>query len=391
MASPTLSVTARRHPRCAGPAQRRRPPDPAGVQPGAVRPRSAPRSSSSARTSSAPGRSRSAAPTPGWPGCPTRRRRAASSRRAPATTPRASPSPAQLLGIDVKVYMPHGAPMPKISATKAYGADDRVGRHDRRRVPRRGPRVGGRQRRGPHPPVRPPRHRGRAGHLPGSRSSSSAPRCGPSSSAPAAAGCSPGSRPPCGRSPRRADRRRAGRGGRGIPAVVGGGQARRLRATCQTMADGIAVGLPGDVPFALVESSSTAVETVSEEELSRALLFLLERAKLVVEPAGAAAVAHLLDRAGRSSSRGPSSRCCPAATSTRCCCCGSSATAWRRPGATSVPGARAGRPGVSWPGCSPTGRVDANVLEVSTSATASLSRSTRSRSAAARDPWQAAL
>src|SRR5690242_10036336 len=30
---------------------------------------------------------------------------------------------AQLLGISAKVYMPHGAPMPKISATKAYGAD----------------------------------------------------------------------------------------------------------------------------------------------------------------------------------------------------------------------------------------------------------------------------
>src|SRR6476620_5955498 len=28
----------------------------------------------------------------------------------------------QLLGIDVKVYMPHGAPMPKLTATRAYGA-----------------------------------------------------------------------------------------------------------------------------------------------------------------------------------------------------------------------------------------------------------------------------
>ncbi len=29
---------------------------------------------------------------------------------------------AQLLGIKAKVYMPHGAPMPKLVATKAYGA-----------------------------------------------------------------------------------------------------------------------------------------------------------------------------------------------------------------------------------------------------------------------------
>ncbi len=66
-----------------------------------------------------------------------------------------------------------------------------------------------------------------------------------------------------------------------------------------TMADGIAVGLPGEVPYALVRDLVDGVETVSEEGLSRALLFLLERAKLVVEPAGAAAVAHLLERSGQ--------------------------------------------------------------------------------------------
>jgi len=58
------------------------------------------------------------------------------------------------------------------------------------------------------------------------------------------------------------------------------------------------VGMPGDVPYALVRDLVDSIETVSEEALSRALLFVLERAKLVVEPAGAAAVAHLLERAG---------------------------------------------------------------------------------------------
>ena len=62
-----------------------------------------------------------------------------------------------------------------------------------------------------------------------------------------------------------------------------------------TMADGIAVGLPGQVPFALIDAMCDSMETVSEASLSRAMLFLLERAKLVVEPAGAAAVARLLD------------------------------------------------------------------------------------------------
>ncbi len=62
-----------------------------------------------------------------------------------------------------------------------------------------------------------------------------------------------------------------------------------------TMADGIAVGCPGEVPFALVQALVDEVRTVSEEMISKALLFLLERAKLVVEPAGAAGVAALLD------------------------------------------------------------------------------------------------
>jgi threonine dehydratase len=62
-----------------------------------------------------------------------------------------------------------------------------------------------------------------------------------------------------------------------------------------TMADGIAVGCPGPVPFTLVRELVDDIVTVSEESLSRALLLCLERAKLVVEPAGAAGVAALLD------------------------------------------------------------------------------------------------
>lgn len=64
----------------------------------------------------------------------------------------------------------------------------------------------------------------------------------------------------------------------------------------RTMADGIAVGCPGEVPFALVQALVDDVVTVDEDLLARALLFLLERAKQVAEPAGAAAVAALLDR-----------------------------------------------------------------------------------------------
>ncbi len=62
-----------------------------------------------------------------------------------------------------------------------------------------------------------------------------------------------------------------------------------------TIADGIAVGRPGDVPFAHVAALVDEIVTVTEEDISRALLSLLERNKLVVEPAGATAYAALLN------------------------------------------------------------------------------------------------
>ncbi|WP_229701159.1 threonine ammonia-lyase [Streptomyces camponoticapitis] len=62
----------------------------------------------------------------------------------------------------------------------------------------------------------------------------------------------------------------------------------------QTMADGIKVGRPGEITFPMIRDLVDEVRTVSEDELSAALLLCLERAKLVVEPAGASPVAALL-------------------------------------------------------------------------------------------------
>ena len=62
-----------------------------------------------------------------------------------------------------------------------------------------------------------------------------------------------------------------------------------------TIADGIAVGRPGQVPFSVIRELVDDVVTVSEDALSRALIFLLERAKMVVEPAGAVGVAALME------------------------------------------------------------------------------------------------
>jgi|TARA_B100000678_G_scaffold185232_1_gene154817 threonine dehydratase len=74
-------------------------------------------------------------------------------------------------------------------------------------------------------------------------------------------------------------------------------------ATRATIADGIAVARPGDLPFEIISQLVDEVVTVSEDDIARALLVLLERAKQVVEPAGAVGVAAIL--AGKVAAHGP--------------------------------------------------------------------------------------
>ncbi|WP_203530660.1 threonine ammonia-lyase [Thermaerobacter sp. PB12/4term] len=62
----------------------------------------------------------------------------------------------------------------------------------------------------------------------------------------------------------------------------------------RTIADGLAVKTPREMTFRLIRRYVDGMVTVSEEEIARAILLLLERAKLVVEGAGAAALAALL-------------------------------------------------------------------------------------------------
>ncbi len=78
------------------------------------------------------------------------------------------------------------------------------------------------------------------------------------------------------------------------PASLAAGHPVPL-AAMSTMADGIAVGCPGEIPFAIVRELVDEVRAVPEASLTRAMLLCLERAKLVVEPAGAAGVAAVLD------------------------------------------------------------------------------------------------
>jgi len=85
-------------------------------------------------------------------------------------------------------------------------------------------------------------------------------------------------------------------GAAAFPESLRAGQPVRLTEYA-TIADGIAVGRPGELTFAHVSKLVDEIVTVTEEDLARALLMLLERQKLVVEPAGAAAVAALLSGA----------------------------------------------------------------------------------------------
>jgi len=68
-------------------------------------------------------------------------------------------------------------------------------------------------------------------------------------------------------------------------------------AAKRTIADGIAVAKPGKLPFEIISQNIDKVVAVSEDDLARAIVLLLERAKLVVEPAGAASVAALMSGA----------------------------------------------------------------------------------------------
>jgi threonine dehydratase len=61
-----------------------------------------------------------------------------------------------------------------------------------------------------------------------------------------------------------------------------------------TIADGIAVKRPGEVTLPLIRDWVDGILLVSEDQVSEAMVFLLERSKLVVEGAGAVGVAALL-------------------------------------------------------------------------------------------------
>ena len=170
---------------------------------------------------------------------------------------------------------------PRSRPPAAYGAEValRRGHASTRRWSRRrsSPRA---DRGGVHPPLRPRRHHRRPGHRRAGDPRAVPRRARPSWSAPAAAGWSPGSRRrsrPCAR---RAGRRRAGRGRGGLPRPRSRPGTRWRWRRCRRWPTGSRSDGPGDLTFAHVAGLVDEVVTVPDEALSRALLLLLERAKL---------------------------------------------------------------------------------------------------------------
>lgn len=82
----------------------------------------------------------------------------------------------------------------------------------------------------------------------------------------------------------------------GAPNAVNSWRAGKLLPHQQvhTIADGIAIKSPSERTFQYIQKYADDMVTVEDQEIARAMLLMLERAKTVVEPAGAAAIAALL-------------------------------------------------------------------------------------------------
>jgi len=62
----------------------------------------------------------------------------------------------------------------------------------------------------------------------------------------------------------------------------------------RTIADGIAVQKPGEITFSIIKDLIDEIVLVDDSQIIKAMFLLMERAKIVIEPAGAISLAHLL-------------------------------------------------------------------------------------------------
>jgi threonine dehydratase len=83
----------------------------------------------------------------------------------------------------------------------------------------------------------------------------------------------------------------------GAPAMYMSKKAHAIKTTkdAETFADGIAVKIPGDVTFGLIDTYVDDIVVIDDEAIANTILMLLERAKLMVEGAGAISLAAVLN------------------------------------------------------------------------------------------------
>lgn len=205
---------------------------------------------------------------------------------------------AQMLGINATVFMPHGAPIPKEKATRAYGAEVIfAGRYleDALAAAREFAEHTGAILIHPFDHVDVVAGQGTAGLEIVEQAPHASTVLVPTGGGGLLAGIA------LAVAALRPDMRVIGvqaEGAAAFPGSLAAGHPVPL-PEMTTIADGIAVGLPGQITFPQVRDHVGEIITVSEESISRALLALLERAKMVVEPAGAVAVAAIMDHPER--------------------------------------------------------------------------------------------
>ena len=264
--------------------------------------------------------------------------------------------------------MPRDAPVSKVAAVGAARRARRISRATRWRRRSSSPRPRRRDGRRARAPVRRPRRDRRSGHARRWSCSRRSPTW-PAWSCPSAAAAWPagsasrcaGARTECelvGVQARACAPYASALGGRALGRA--GARRRARRSPTGSRSSG-----PGALTLPLLRELLDGMETVTEDEIADAMVFLAERAKLVAEGAGAVSRGRAAERRACARSAGPPWRSSPAATSTAGCsprCC--AAAKPRRAGACASSRACPTGP-AGWPSCSQlVARARANVVSV---------------------------
>ncbi|MCA9811247.1 MAG: threonine ammonia-lyase [Nitrosarchaeum sp.] len=85
---------------------------------------------------------------------------------------------------------------------------------------------------------------------------------------------------------------------RAFPAMFESVKTGKITASggARTIADGISVKIPGQLTFAVIKELIDDIVLVEDTEITKTMFLLMERMKMVVEPAGAVSLAYLISR-----------------------------------------------------------------------------------------------